>query len=77
MRVLFLEGLRFFGGGGGGGGAGGGWRYETGMKELEAWSRTGKALGLSEAKRLLQIVSHGSFESIISCIILQDLRLVL
>lgn len=38
------------------------WRYETGMNELEAWSRTGKALGLSEAKRLLQIVSHGSTE---------------
>jgi hypothetical protein len=29
---------------------------------LEAWSRTGKALGLSEAKRLLRIVSHGSTE---------------
>ncbi len=38
------------------------WRYETGMNELEAWSRTGKALGLPEAKRLLQIVSHGSTE---------------
>jgi len=38
------------------------WRYETGMNELEAWSRTGKALGLAEAKRLLQIVSHGTTE---------------
>jgi len=38
------------------------WRYETGMNELEAWSRTGKTLGLPEAKRLLQIVSHGSTE---------------
>jgi len=32
------------------------------MNELEAWSRTGKALGIPEAKRLLQIVSHGSTE---------------
>jgi uncharacterized protein (DUF2141 family) len=38
------------------------WRYETGMNELEAWTRTGKALGLPEAERLLQIVSHGSTE---------------
>jgi uncharacterized protein (DUF2141 family) len=38
------------------------WRYEAGMNELEAWSRTGKALGLAEAKRLLQIVSHASTE---------------
>ena len=38
------------------------WRYEAGMNELEAWSRTGKALGIPEAKRLLQIVSHGSTE---------------
>ncbi|MBL7084063.1 MAG: hypothetical protein ISS41_10625 [Candidatus Aminicenantes bacterium] len=38
------------------------WRYETGMNQLEAWCRTGKAIGLAEAKRLLQIVSHGTTE---------------
>jgi hypothetical protein len=38
------------------------WRYEAGMNQLEAWSRTGKALGLPEAKRLLQAVSHGTTE---------------
>ncbi|MFP4082036.1 MAG: hypothetical protein ACLFVG_04665 [Candidatus Aminicenantes bacterium] len=38
------------------------WRYEAGMNELEAWIRTGKSLGLPEAKRLLQIVSHASTE---------------
>ncbi len=38
------------------------WRYEAGMNEIEAWARQKKALGIPEAKRLLQIVSHGSTE---------------
>jgi uncharacterized protein (DUF2141 family) len=38
------------------------WRYEAGMNEMEAWARQKKALGIPEAKRLLQIVSHGSTE---------------
>jgi len=38
------------------------WRYEAAMDMLEAWSRKGKALGIEEAKRLLQTVSHGSTE---------------
>lgn len=38
------------------------WRYEAGMNEMEAWSRKNKTLGIPEAKRLLQIVSHGSTE---------------
>jgi len=38
------------------------WRYEVGMNELEAWARQEKTLGISEAKRLLQIVSHSSTE---------------
>jgi hypothetical protein len=38
------------------------WRYEVGMNEMEAWARQGKTLGIPEAKRLLQIVSHGSTE---------------
>jgi hypothetical protein len=38
------------------------WRYEAGMNQMEAWSRTEKALGLPEAKRLLQTVSHGTTE---------------
>ncbi len=32
------------------------------MNEMEAWSRQGKTLGITNAKRLLQIVSHGSTE---------------
>ncbi|MFW6129263.1 MAG: hypothetical protein ACOC6P_03335 [Candidatus Aminicenantaceae bacterium] len=38
------------------------WRYEAGMNELEALARQKKPLGIPEAKRLLQIVSHGSTE---------------
>lgn len=38
------------------------WRYETGMHTLEAWSRQSKSLGLNEAIRLLQQVSHGTTE---------------
>ena len=38
------------------------WRYEAGMNMLEAWSRQGKTLGVAEAKRLLQTVSHGTTE---------------
>jgi len=38
------------------------WRYEVGMNELEAWARQEKTLGIPEAKRLLQIVSHSSTE---------------
>ncbi len=38
------------------------WRYEAGMNMLEAWSRKGKALGVDDAKRLLQVVSHGTTE---------------
>lgn len=38
------------------------WRYETGKNQLDAWARTGETLGLAEAKRLLQSVSHGSTE---------------
>jgi len=38
------------------------WRYEAGMNGMEAWTRQKKALGIPEAKRLLQIVSHGSTE---------------
>jgi len=38
------------------------WRYEAGMNELEAWARQEKTLGILEAKRLLQIVSHSSTE---------------
>jgi len=38
------------------------WRYETGMNALEAWSRKAKLLGTAEAKRLLQMVSHGTTE---------------
>ncbi|MEA3420528.1 MAG: hypothetical protein U9Q97_02475, partial [Acidobacteriota bacterium] len=38
------------------------WRYEVAMGMLEAWSRKGRALGIEEAKRLLQTVSHGSTE---------------
>ncbi|MGM0466636.1 MAG: DUF2141 domain-containing protein [Acidobacteriota bacterium] len=38
------------------------WRYEVGMNEMEAWARQKKTLGIPEAKRLLQIVSHSSTE---------------
>jgi len=38
------------------------WRYEAGMNEMEAWARQNKSLGIPEAKKLLQIVSHGSTE---------------
>ncbi len=38
------------------------WRYEVGMNTLEAWSRQNKPLGIAEAKKLLQMVSHGSTE---------------
>jgi uncharacterized protein (DUF2141 family) len=38
------------------------WRYEVGMNEMEAWARQEKTLGIPEAKRLLQIVSHSSTE---------------
>jgi uncharacterized protein (DUF2141 family) len=38
------------------------WRYEVGMNEMETWAREEKALGISEAQRLLQIVSHASTE---------------
>ena len=38
------------------------WRYEAGRNMLEAWSRTGKALDVAEAIRLLQTVSHGTTE---------------
>ncbi|MBN1271064.1 MAG: hypothetical protein JXB26_02235 [Candidatus Aminicenantes bacterium] len=38
------------------------WRYEAGQNQLEAWIRTGKKPGLSEAKQLLQLVSHGTTE---------------
>jgi len=38
------------------------WRYEVGMNTLEAWSREGRPLGIAEAKRLLQMVSHGTTE---------------
>ena len=38
------------------------WRYEVGMNTLEAWSRQGKPLGVNEAKKLLQMVSHGTTE---------------
>jgi hypothetical protein len=38
------------------------WRYEAGTNQIEAWSRTGKKLGLPEAKRLLQAVSQGTTE---------------
>ena len=37
-------------------------RYETGMNQLEAWARTGKTMGMLEAERLLQVVSHGTTE---------------
>lgn len=38
------------------------WRYEAGRDMLEAWSRIKKPLGIAEAIRLLQTVSHGSTE---------------
>jgi len=38
------------------------WRYEAGMNALEAWSRVGKPLGIDDAKKLLQMVSHGTTE---------------
>lgn len=38
------------------------WRYEVGKNMLEAWSRGGTPLGVAEAKRLLQAVSHGTTE---------------
>ncbi|MFW6140149.1 MAG: hypothetical protein ACOC5S_02200 [Acidobacteriota bacterium] len=38
------------------------WRYEAGMNEMEAWARQKNELGIPEAKRLLQIVSHGTTE---------------
>jgi len=38
------------------------WRYEAGMNEMEAWARQKKTVGIPEAKRLLQIVSHSSTE---------------
>jgi len=38
------------------------WRYETGMKTLEAWTRQGKPLGTEEMVRLLQSVAHGTTE---------------
>lgn len=38
------------------------WRYETGTNQLEAWLRTGQALGVAQAQRLLQTVSHGTTE---------------
>jgi len=38
------------------------WRYEAGMNMLEAWGRVGRALGVHEAIRLLQTVSHATTE---------------
>ena len=38
------------------------WRYQTGMATLEAWSRTGRQVGLAEMKQLLQNVARGSTE---------------
>jgi hypothetical protein len=38
------------------------WRYEAGLAALEAWSRTGRKVGIAEMKQLLQTVARGSTE---------------
>jgi hypothetical protein len=38
------------------------WRYEVGKNTLEAWARRGTPVGISEMRRLLQSVAHGTTE---------------
>ncbi|MCA8963614.1 MAG: hypothetical protein KDC48_01935 [Planctomycetes bacterium] len=48
------------------------WRYEAGQHKLQAWARTGRAIGTAEMRELLQTVAHGSTEH--SIITRPDLR---
>jgi hypothetical protein len=38
------------------------WRYQAGAQKLEAWARTGRAIGTAEMKELLQLVAQGTTE---------------
>jgi hypothetical protein len=38
------------------------WRYEAGRHKLEAWTRTGRAIGTEEIRGLLRTVAHGTTE---------------